>query len=165
MNIKSEIKQELTFIKSHKAKYIGSALGLTAGIVYGLGSKRGNWTVVGLAMLGAVGGAIAGGMFEKENVIATIDGKELAKVGQTPVVVDDVNAVNDTVGSDFSGLTRSKGKGYAPFTGFSRVGSGSPVAKYGNSVCHNPQLNRNYVACGTTCPSGHAKLSGTHNRC
>ena len=70
--ITTQAKSEISHIKANKAKYIGSAVGITAGITYGIGSKRNKWAIAGLAMVGAVAGAIVGGMFETKVIVAPI---------------------------------------------------------------------------------------------
>ena len=72
MNSKAEVKGEISHIKSHKAKYIGSATGLTAGLLYGIGAGKGKLTLVGLALAGAFGGAIIGSMLEKKVVAPSV---------------------------------------------------------------------------------------------
>lgn len=83
MNIKSQIKTQYDYSLSHKGKTIGSALGIIAGLSYGLSGKKDNWVLVGLAVGGMVGGAIVGGLFDKkpEVVIATDTDIQKSNIG------------------------------------------------------------------------------------
>ena len=102
MNLKSQAQAQYQYAMSHKGKAIGSALGIIAGVSYGLAGKQSNWITAGLAIGGAVGGAILGGMFDKTPnavVVANGNGGNGAKA---PVVNDTVGeeTANDTAGED-----------------------------------------------------------------
>jgi uncharacterized protein YcfJ len=66
MNLKSQVKSQVEYTQTNKGKAIGSALGIIAGVSYGLAGKKDNWTVIGLTLGGMVGGAILGGLFDNE---------------------------------------------------------------------------------------------------
>mgnify|MGYP007016025153 CR=1 FL=1 len=85
MNIKSQIKTQYDYSLSHKGKTIGSALGIIAGLSYGLSGKKDNWVLVGLAVGGMVGGAIVGGLFDKKPEIVIADDTNIEKSNATGV--------------------------------------------------------------------------------
>jgi hypothetical protein len=100
MNLKSQVQSQYNYALSHKGKAIGSALGIVAGVSYGLAGKKDNWIVAGLAIGGAIGGAILGGMFDKApTVVVPVDSNGTAKA---PVVNDTagMETANDTAGDD-----------------------------------------------------------------
>jgi hypothetical protein len=97
MNLKSQVQSQYDYARTHKGKAIGSALGIIAGVSYGLAGKKDNWMIVGLTMAGAVGGAILGGMFDKQPTLVL------------PVDNGDKTAVNDTAGQD--GVSSATGDG------------------------------------------------------
>jgi hypothetical protein len=64
MNIATQAKSQLTYMSANKGKVIGSGVGLTAGILYGLSNSSGKWGVVGFALLGVVVGGLIGQMVD-----------------------------------------------------------------------------------------------------
>ena len=66
MSLKSQVKSQVEYTQTNKGKAIGAALGIIAGVSYGLAGKKDNWTVIGLTIGGMVGGAILGGLFDNE---------------------------------------------------------------------------------------------------
>jgi hypothetical protein len=100
MNLKSQAQAQYQYAMSHKGKAIGSALGIIAGVSYGLAGKQSNWVTAGLAIGGAVGGAILGGMFDKTpNAVVVANGNG---GDRTPVVdnTENQDITNDTAGDD-----------------------------------------------------------------
>lgn len=65
----TQAKSQFSYMKAHKGKMIGTGLGITTGIVYGMSGKKDNLMIAGLAIVGAVAGAILGGMFDKPNAV------------------------------------------------------------------------------------------------
>jgi hypothetical protein len=65
--LKSQATQQWNYMQMHRGKAIGSGVGLTAGVLYGLSNAKGKWGVVGFAIAGAVAGGIVGGMLDKNN--------------------------------------------------------------------------------------------------
>lgn len=98
----TQAKTQFAELKSHKGKAIGSGLGITAGIIYGVSGKKENWVIVGFALAGALGGAIIGGMFDKPTIIVANGNGNGNGNGNTPVVNDTsiMDASNTTVGED-----------------------------------------------------------------
>ena len=48
--------------------------------------------------------------------------------------------------------------------GGTRIGSRTGIStnRYNASACLNPQLNKMYVSCGSTCPNGHSRLGSAN---
>lgn len=67
MNLKSQAKTQLQYVQMHKGKAIGSGVGLTAGVLYGLSSAKGKWGVVGFAIGGLIVGGIVGGLIDSNS--------------------------------------------------------------------------------------------------
>lgn len=62
-------KSQVSYMKAHRGKMIGSGLGVMGGIIYAMSGKKDNMMVAGIAILGAVAGGILGGMFDSKDVI------------------------------------------------------------------------------------------------
>jgi hypothetical protein len=148
---------------SHKGKAIGSTLGIIAGVSYGLAAKHSNWAVAGLAIGGAVGGAILGGMFDKQpTVVIPVDDNGNAK---TPVVADTVGeeTANDTAGDDgmmsnaigrIGGIVRSKS-----VAGGSRCNITCPAH---HKICYTDCTCRNMADGATsTNPCNHSEMGAS----
>jgi hypothetical protein len=60
----------------HRGKVIGSGVGMTAGVLYGLANAKGKWGVVGFALAGTVLGGLVGGMIDSKNSGAMVQASE-----------------------------------------------------------------------------------------
>lgn len=72
MNIKAQATTQWNYFQAHKGKAIGSGVGLTAGILYGLSSAKGKWGVVGLAIGGGLLGAFVGQMVDSNGAMKQV---------------------------------------------------------------------------------------------
>lgn len=138
MNLKSQVQSQYSYALSHKGKMIGSALGIVAGVTYGLAGKQSNWAVAGIAIGGMIGGAILGGMFDKApTVVVPVDTNGNAK---TPVVSD--TAGEDGVASEFRGSRRPLRYTNAKpivMSGGVRGGRGGSKVSKGVCSCFDPK--------------------------
>jgi len=79
MSIKSQAQSQLMYMQTNKGKVIGSGVGITAGILYGLSSAKGKWGVVGFAIAGAVVGGIIGAMIDSSSAMQKVSSGDSEK--------------------------------------------------------------------------------------